>query len=449
MVDVSRTLVQLLRCALDATEVEPLQPPVIVLHGLKRVRIDAVVFIIHAVWQSAVVMPFCWSCCSSCICWCLIAALDRSRSAMVLTPLCAGLQATTCHVQEREGESDGLQLRCEDVDAVLVARLIEEPPAEYPLPPVPYLLGCYQRACSLPPSAPGGEQLVNAVKDAVLNYLWLCLGEAGIVPQPAAQEQRGSAQLFDALWAAVPHGTGTASTAQAGPVALPPGLLAHALRTKGDEVTPVLGTIMRELAMHCRSTSILGDVHALDCCWFKLVETKELAAAVMSHPVMCPSPVVSGSAFQQSSPLAALLGITFLPHPGPEPKPSVLAEVLLPMDERSASGLAAVTTPSTQHVNALQQLFSPKALLCKGARPHTIAWIEAALASERERKKTYMDHKMALSDGFMHNLTLVLLHLCSPFLDFYSGKAAQFIDCKCAPGQTASVHALATDRPTA
>ena len=34
----------------------------------------------------------------------------------------------------------------------------------------------------------------------------------------------------------------------------------------------------------------------------------------------------------------------------------------------------------------------------------------------------------ATSDGFAFNLSRVMLHLCAPFLDFYSGKARQFID---------------------
>ena len=39
----------------------------------------------------------------------------------------------------------------------------------------------------------------------------------------------------------------------------------------------------------------------------------------------------------------------------------------------------------------------------------------------------------ATSDGFAFNLSRVMLHLCAPFLDFYSGKARQFIDLKYVP----------------
>jgi ubiquitin conjugation factor E4 B len=335
-------------------------------------------------------------------------------------------------LQERLKDGTGLELDADSLDGVLVARLIEEPPAGYPLAPVPYLLGCYQRARELPASAAGGAAIAAALKDAVVSYLWLALNQEGIVPQPAVLEARGTGQLFDALWQAVPHSS-SAQPAQGAQVPLPPGVLDHSLRTKPEETRSFIQMALLELRNRALRTSILGDFNALDCCWFRLLESKDLAAAVAES--LSKTRATNGHDFELDSPLAALMAISYLPAPPgtPEPQPPVMAEVWLPMADHPAQAQAAVAALSSQHVQALQQLFSSKWLLCAAARPATLAWVATALNVDAERAKTVMRREAATSNGFMHNLTRVLLHLCGPFLDFYSGKAVQLIDARRAP----------------
>lgn len=87
--------------------------------------------------------------------------------------------------------------------------------------------------------------------------------------------------------------------------------------------------------------------------------------------------------------------------------------------------------PSRALLGALTALFSPKFLLSKDTRPRVLQWIATALQCDKERTKMQVTDSKATSDGFMVNLNRVLLHLCGPFTDFYSGKAKQFINVEC------------------
>lgn len=317
---------------------------------------------------------------------------------------------------------------------MLLARLIEEAPAEYPLPPVPYLLGCFQRALDVSAAVAGGAALAQALKDAIVAHLWLCLADDGLVPQPAAATERGSLQLFDALWAAVPHTPGsTVHTGPVAPVPLPPGLLHHSLQTFPDETKALLEQCAAQLCKYAQAVSVLGDFNAIDCCWFRLIDSKDVAAAVAASTALLPHhEAASGRDFETRSPLAQLFSISMLPDPVPPvPQPSVLDEVWLQHHAGSAAS-GMVAAPSAQHCAALQQLVGPKALLSAQARPHTLQWLTKALTSDKERSKMQAQRERATSNGFAHNYLRLMLHLCAPFLDLYNGKAIQHVDVRCA-----------------
>lgn len=94
--------------------------------------------------------------------------------------------------------------------------------------------------------------------------------------------------------------------------------------------------------------------------------------------------------------------------------------------------METLQAPSRALLGALTALFSPKFLLSKETRAGVLQWIATALRCDTERTKMHVSDAKATSDGFMHNLNRVLLHLCGPFTDFYSGKAKQFINLECA-----------------
>lgn len=336
-----------------------------------------------------------------------------------------------CLQELAQGGGDA-QLSAGVLDQVLLARLIEEAPADYPLAPVPYLLGCYRRALDLPASAPGGSALAQALKDAIVAHIWLCLDEDGLVAQPPAAQQRGALQLFDALWAAVPHATGSdIHTGAAAPVTLPAGLLHHSLQAFPDETKALLEACAAQLGQYAGKTSILGDFHAIDSCWFRLLDSKDVATAVAASAALLPRvEPESGRDFEASSPLAQLFSISMLPDPmAPVAQPSVMDEVWL--HQKGPAAAATVAAPSNQHASALQQLVGPKALLSAGARPHTVRWLAKALTADTERSKMQPQRERATSNGFAHNFLRLMLHLCAPFLDVYNGKAVQHVDVRC------------------
>lgn len=320
--------------------------------------------------------------------------------------------------QEMVAESEALELNEDSIDRVLVARLIESPQADYPQAPVHYLLGCYQRALDMSASkTPGAQKAARALQTAAQNHIWLCLAD-DVIPQPPAATERGALQLFDALWASVPH-TPTQDPS-AGCVAMPPGFLDQAARECAGELAAQLPPVLGELADRARRTRVLDDTTALTTCWYRLVETKALAGVIAAQ-LHVAQKGIDGRAFESLSPLAALFAISAVPDP--------LRTVAAPTD--MADDVGPLVRASEQHVSGLQQLLAPKTLLGKDARGATLAWLRSMLASDRERCKHVMDVRRALSDGCVLNTASVLLHLSAPFLDFYSGKACQFIDARC------------------
>lgn len=80
----------------------------------------------------------------------------------------------------------------DNLDQVLVSRLIEAPPEQYPLQPFNYLLGCYERASQelrhIPASAdPQAQQqlraLVLSCREQLVSYAALLLAGSGIIPE--------------------------------------------------------------------------------------------------------------------------------------------------------------------------------------------------------------------------------------------------------------------------
>ena len=57
-----------------------------------------------------------------------------------------------------------------------------------------------------------------------------------------------------------------------------------------------------------------------------------------------------------------------------------------------------------------------------------LGWITAVLEANRERSKMRMDPRVASSHGLFMNLSVVILHMCEPFLEPMNGKAWGKVD---------------------
>jgi hypothetical protein len=92
-------------------------------------------------------------------------------------------------LQELTGEQQPLLITPDNLDRIIVSRLIEAAPAQYPQQPFPYLLGCYSRAVneqrSLGQDAAGQQlrEAVEACKQLLVSYAGLVLVGAGVVPE--------------------------------------------------------------------------------------------------------------------------------------------------------------------------------------------------------------------------------------------------------------------------
>jgi hypothetical protein len=342
-------------------------------------------------------------------------------------------------MQDLSAEGAQLRIEADNVDRVLMARLVEEAPVGYPFPPVPYLLSCYDRLQQLSMKLPDAETAITAVKHIVVSHVWLTLSDAGVIPQPSHLEEKPAyAQLWDALWKAVPHDKESSQQAIKDPSVwpLPPGFLRDSCADCPEEVLGCLTFITEELRKLSLGTSILGDVTALDACWLRLMESKELAVMLTQTPNFAPK-CLHGRDFQNTSPLASLLAISYIPDEGEalEPKPSVVQGLWANFrSQPTTAQRALIQEPTSKHFSVLMLMFSPKALLSKDARVATVQWIGSLLASETEKTKLMgRDVNKCLSNGLLINVLRVLLALSAPFLTFSSGKASQHIDLRCGP----------------
>eukprot|EP00201_Polytomella_parva_P024609 CAMPEP_0175045900 /NCGR_PEP_ID=MMETSP0052_2-20121109/4715_1 /TAXON_ID=51329 ORGANISM="Polytomella parva, Strain SAG 63-3" /NCGR_SAMPLE_ID=MMETSP0052_2 /ASSEMBLY_ACC=CAM_ASM_000194 /LENGTH=880 /DNA_ID=CAMNT_0016309553 /DNA_START=21 /DNA_END=2660 /DNA_ORIENTATION=+ len=111
------------------------------------------------------------------------------------------------------------------IDRLIVDRLIQSPPPNYPQTPAHYFVACYSRsnsesarlpavpspAASSPASSPAPSpsqasadaaalhRVLLACRDLILNYFELLFSAEGLIPQLPAAERRGSLALLDSL----------------------------------------------------------------------------------------------------------------------------------------------------------------------------------------------------------------------------------------------------------
>lgn len=265
---------------------------------------------------------------------------------------------TIALVQEWQQSDMGDALSVDKLDLILMARLVEAVPDQYPLPPIPYLLSCFQRV-STPEVSDILQQgnksdsevrtFQDSVEEQLASMVWLALSDEQIIPQPPGLQARGALQLLDALWISVPHDVLIDDTPMdtGDAVPLPRGFLSRSLScAPKHEFNAALHSIVFELGRRARGCSILGDHNALVQAWIYLLECKPLAAAVVSSKAFLPDAPPHGRAFQRGSALAGLMSISFLVDTvDEEAKPSVRQQCLDTVDLQDGAQMAQVSIP--------------------------------------------------------------------------------------------------------
>ncbi|GLC36221.1 hypothetical protein PLESTB_001367200 [Pleodorina starrii] len=343
------------------------------------------------------------------------------------------------------------------LDRVVVARLIESPPADYPQPPIHYLMGCFERASEEYRRAGANEQVKAAVisaRDLILNYAGLALF-AGIVAQPAALETRGSLQLMDGLLlryglpaaaltsAVAPSfaptggsrgGGGDAGVALAvyvgGAVAMPTGFLEElALRHESDEgLADAAAKIVVELARLVSRISPLGDPSPHLSALAHLLSLEPLARGAVGCRSWLPTDLRAASGRAVVLPGACWLGPLFNISPIPDDvrgataqEPPVLAQCFSGVEGRrpgdvnnAVSGLRlAMRNITGQLTNGVVKSL----LKMRSTKSDMLRWLGGVLDGNAGRSKLRFDPVAVAPDGFLANVAAVLLKLCGPFLD--------------------------------
>lgn len=115
----------------------------------------------------------------------------------------AHTQTTT---QELSEEQQPLVISTDNLDRVIVNRIIEAAPEQYPQQPFHYLLGCYTRAGnelrSTGQDAAGQElrAVLDACRQLLVSYAGLILMGAGVVPEVGWLEGVAQGRFTTAWW---------------------------------------------------------------------------------------------------------------------------------------------------------------------------------------------------------------------------------------------------------
>ncbi|KAL6763344.1 ubiquitin elongating factor core-domain-containing protein [Haematococcus lacustris] len=330
------------------------------------------------------------------------------------------------------GSATRLLLRKEMLDRVVVARLIESPPEDYPQSPLQYLLGCYSRAIEEARTKAVADKpvLISALascKELLVSYASLTLN-GGIIPHVGQQaveaEKKGPLQLLDSIYAR--FGCGPAS--DPGVVSLPPGFLEEfSVKCEQDSnqegLCEVLRPVVKALAQRVRGCTALGEYAAPLAAVRWLVGCSEaVTRALVALPEWLPD-LQRQSGRGVESPGVCWLGPCFSPSAMDDPillaKPSVGEQCFKDPESRRQGDLAhsfkALQMASKQIGNELSAIV--KVLLGKSTRESMMSWLVVALEGNSERAKMRWDPRRGASHGFFWNLNQVLLRLCGPFLE--------------------------------
>jgi len=319
------------------------------------------------------------------------------------------------------------------LDRLIVARLIESPPENYPQTPVQYLLGCYRRADDELRSRTVAEnpQLLStgqSCKDLVVNYAGLTI-PGGIVPHIGAEaeaaERKGPLQLLDSLDARFNPGALGMSAQRI--VALPVGFLedlsAKLVADENEEgLKELMRPIVKELARRAKSTSAMGDFAPPLASVHFLVGIEHVAKALVGLREWLPNlQDITGRGIE--APGSSWLGPCFCPSPVDDQlvnsQPNVGEQCFSDPDNRRPGDMQqSIRTLQLASKQIHNELFAiVKCLLGKGTRDAMIDWLAGVMEGNKERAKMQVDPLKAASHGFFINHNAVMLRLAGPFLD--------------------------------
>jgi len=301
----------------------------------------------------------------------------------------------------------------------LVSRLSVEPKAdEVGSNYFDYLVGCFRIAHneserSINKNNNVKAEVFKAVFQLIVSYTGLILKYPDAWPQTMSMTREDVARQFLACMQVEPISVN----------AFPTNFLDHMLAHHSKEDTREIFTyVLDELSFQMKATNLLGSFVPLYQAFTILVKYKPIASLLVSLPNWIPKPnIQSGKEMETNSFLGPFFRLTPCP-----PDTSVRGHYFLAPSAMSQQNIDTAFS-AIRHilVSSQQSCFEGVKLLLK-ASPETkegvLEWISVVLNRNVERTRIQADRRSMSSDGFMLNLSAVLLSFCVPFISPASPK---------------------------
>ncbi|KAF9951757.1 hypothetical protein BGZ72_006781 [Mortierella alpina] len=328
--------------------------------------------------------------------------------------------------QELTDEKEPLAISQASLDRVLVERMSIDPNDEsnaaiidrgqlqYSL--FDYLLDCWKRlevvktqtsrAKTLPAEVIEERvQSLNACKSLLVSYAGLVLQMPDMFPQIQSAASLGAPQLVERLFA-------DQDTAAGVPTEF---LKDVALRFKDDGLENIIQPLVSGIAARARAAGILTDWRNPIKALLLLVEVPAIAA-VIPHVATWNPPNATARQLE----IVSALGPFFKTSGFCADDPSV-AELFGTGLKRSKSGASGTFASIRGTVRGIQtSLFQvTNGIIRSGpeAREKMLDYFYSVLGKNERRAQMQVDRATVSGDGFIYNITEVLMQFCDPFLD--------------------------------
>ncbi|KAG0172642.1 hypothetical protein DFQ30_009975 [Apophysomyces sp. BC1015] len=285
-----------------------------------------------------------------------------------------------------------------------------------------YLLSCWKRAQEIRKNMVAKNKsldevslkqrmvVIDAAKRLVVSYSGLVLQMPDIFPQLEGREL-GPEQIVPRLLAELDT-----------PEGLPSSYLSELVaRFDGDGLELVLGPALTAIATPAKRFDLLGDFKSSLQSLAVLCENKAVAAVLPAVTNFDPSNANARN-IEDLSFLGPYLQLTGYPSSAPNVAKSLFQTVV----NRNSADKEAAKSALRGTVHMLQRaIFSVCNSIVRAnatARESLLAYFTHIIRLNEKRAQMQVDIESVATEGFMHNISVILLTFCDPFLDIRASK---------------------------
>ncbi|KAF5958739.1 hypothetical protein HYC85_005964 [Camellia sinensis] len=299
-------------------------------------------------------------------------------------------------------------------------------------PPFQYLIGCYRRAYDEGKKIANMkdkvvrsemESVVKQAKKLSVSYCRIHLAIPDMFPNWETSKSNVS-PLLPLIFSEVPSsvdGFGGSSSSSA--VACPPGFLQEFFRDSDfDSLDPIFKQLYEDLRGSVLPVTALGNFQQPLRALLFLISFPIAAKSLVNHLWWIPkSSYMNGRAIEMTSILGPFFRVSALPdHSMFKSQPDVGQQCFSEASTRRPADLSSsFTTIKTVMNNLYNGLVEVLRCLLKNAetRENVLEYLGEVINQNSSRAHIQVDPMTCASSGMFVNLSVVMLHLCEPFLD--------------------------------